>query len=121
MSDIQMGVAESLFAQIIWDNEPIRAADLARKAMQELQWKKTTAYTVLKRLCEKGIFRNEGGVVTAVLSRSQFYSMQSQRFVEETFSGSLPAFIAAFTSSHSLSETERKEILAIIEKGERKP
>ena len=121
MSDIQMGVAESRFAQIIWDNEPIRTADLARKAMQELQWKKTTAYTVLKRLCGKGIFRNEGGVVTAVLSRSQFYSMQSQRFVEETFSGSLPAFIAAFTSSHPLSETERKEILAIIEKGERKP
>ena len=59
MSDIQMGVAESRFAQIIWDNEPIRAADLARKAMQELQWKKTTAYTVLKRLCEKGNFRNE--------------------------------------------------------------
>ena len=116
MSDLHMGMAESRFAEIIWNDEPIQAADLAHKAAQELKWKKTTSYTVLKRLCEKGIFRNADGIVTSVISREQFYAMQSQRFVEETFSGSLPAFLAAF--ARALSGKERQKILAIIEKGE---
>ena len=112
MSDLHMGMAKSRFAEIIWNDEPIRTADLARKAA------KTTSYTVLKRLCEKGIFRNADGIVTSVISREQFYAMQSQRFVEETFSGSLPAFLAAFARTRALSGKERQEILAIIEKGE---
>ena len=118
MSDLHMGMAESRFAEIIWNDEPIRTADLTRKAAQELKWKKTTSYTVLKRLCEKGIFRNADGIVTSVISREHFYAMQSQRFVEETFSGSLPAFLAAFTRTRALSGKERQKILAIIEKGE---
>ena len=121
MDPYKLGEMEQRLADLIWRHAPLRTRELVGICQQEFGWKRTTTYTMLKRLCEKGIFRNEGGVVTAVLSRSQFYSMQSQRFVEETFSGSLPAFIAAFTSSHPLSETERKEILAIIEKGERKP
>lgn len=118
MSDLHMGMAKSRFAEFIWNDEPIQAADLARKAAQELKWKKTTSYTVLKRLCEKGIFRNADGIVTSVISREQFYAMQSQRFVEVTFSVSLPAFLAAFARTRALSGKERQKILTIIEKGE---
>jgi len=106
MSEIQMGVIESRFADIIWENEPMSSSELARRAEEELKWKKTTSYTVLKRLCDKGIFRNEKGEVTSKISREEFYSMQSERFVEDTFNGSLPAFLAAFTSRKSLSAQE---------------
>ena len=80
MTDITMGAVESRFARLIWDNEPITAAELARLADRELKWKKTTAYTALKRLCEKGIFRNESGTVSPILSREEYQRRQSQKF-----------------------------------------
>ena len=98
MSDYQMGTVESRFADIIWENEPVSSAQLVKKSEEMLNWKKSTTYTVLKRLCEKGIFRNEKGTVTSLISKEQFYSLQSEKFVDETFGGSLPAFLAAFTS-----------------------
>ena len=106
MTDLQMGAVESRFADIIWEHEPITASELAKRAAELLDWKKTTSYTVLKRLCDKGIFKNEGGVVTSIISRDEFYALQSQKFVEQTFDGSLPAFLAAFTSGKTLTDDE---------------
>lgn len=106
MSDLQLGTVESRFADLIWANEPITAAALAKHGEAELSWKKTTSYTVLKRLCDKGIFQNKDGVVTSLLSREEFYAMQSEKFVEDAFAGSLPAFLAAFTTRKALSEEE---------------
>jgi predicted transcriptional regulator len=91
---------------MIWQNEPITAAELAKRAAELLDWKKTTAYTVLKRLCDKGLFQNEGGVVTSLISRADYDAMQSEKFVQEQFEGSLPAFLAAFTARKTLSEEE---------------
>lgn len=115
MSELQMGAVESRFAEIIWANEPVTAANLAKLAERELKWKKTTSYTALKRLCEKGIFRNEGGTVTSVLSRQEFAARQSRKFVEDTFSGSLPAFIAAFTNKGGISRAEVEEIRRMLD------
>ena len=114
MADLQMGAIESRFADIIWENEPLSSSELAKKSDAELKWKKTTAYTVLKRLCDKGIFRNNKGTVTSVISREEFYSMQSEKFVEETFNGSLPAFLAAFTARKDLTQEEVEQLRKIV-------
>ncbi len=110
-----MGVAESRFADIIWEHEPIATTVIVQICEKELQWKKTTTYTVLKRLCEKGIFQNDRGTVTSLLSRDEFYARQSERFVDETFGGSLPAFLAAFTKRKALSEEEVKTLRDMID------
>lgn len=106
MSDYQMGAVESRFAEIIWENEPISSTELSKKSEELLKWKKSTTYTVLKRLCDKGIFQNNKGTVTSLISKQEFYSAQSERFVEETFDGSLPAFLAAFTARKNLTPDE---------------
>ena len=110
-----MGAIESHFADMIWENEPVPSPELVKLAERELNWKKSTTYTVLKRLCERGIFQNRGGVVTSLISRQDFYAVQSEKFVEETFSGSLPAFLAAFTTRKKLSEEEIAELQALID------
>lgn len=116
MSEMKLGAVESRFADIIWQNEPLASSLLAKLAEQELTWKKSTTYTVLKRLCDRGIFQNSGGTVSALMSREEFYALQSERFVEETFDGSLPAFLAAFGSRKKLSEKEIDELEMLIEK-----
>ncbi len=115
MNDYQMGPVESRFADIIWENEPLSSTELAKKSEALLKWKKSTAYTVLKRLCDKGIFCNNKGTVTSLISKQDFYSVQSERFVEETFDGSLPAFLAAFTKRNRLSQKEIEEIRRMID------
>ena len=119
MSELRMGAIESRFADIIWENEPVPSPELVKLAERELNWKKSTTYTVLKRLCERGIFQNRGGVVTSLISRQDFYAVQSEKFVEETFSGSLPAFLAAFTTRKKLSEEEIAELQALIDQSRR--
>lgn len=114
MQDISLGAVESRFADIIWGNAPLPSSELVIRAQETLGWKKSTTYTVLKRLCDKGIFENNGGTVTAKLSRDAFYSLQSQRFVEETFHGSLPAFLAAFTSGKRLSAQEVAQLRQLV-------
>ncbi len=114
MTDIQMGAIESRFADIIWLNEPISSAELAKQSEAELKWKKTTSYTVLKRLCEKGIFQNNKGTVSSIISRDEFYSMQSEKFVEEAFNGSLPAFLNAFTSRKHLTQEEIEHLRRMV-------
>lgn len=118
MKDIQMGVIEARFADFIWANESISSPELAKFADRELNWKKTTAYTVLKRLCDKGLFQNNKGTVTSLISKEEYYSLQSERFVEETFDGSLPAFLAAFTSRKSLSAEEINELRRMVDEYE---
>lgn len=118
MRDCQMGTVEARFADIIWENEPISSTELARLSEQKLKWKKSTTYTVLKRLCDKGIFVNNGGTVTSLVSREEFYSVQSERFVEETFNGSLPAFLAAFTARKGLTDKEIAELRRMIDEYE---
>ena len=110
-----MGNIESRFADIIWENEPMTSAELAKKSAEALGWKKSTSYTVLKRLCDKGIFQNSSGTVTSLISREDFYYLQSEKFIEETFSGSLPAFIAAFASRKKLSKEEIEQLRKLTE------
>lgn len=115
MSELQMGTGERRFAEIIWKNEPISSGDLAKKSEEVLGWKKTTSYTVLKRLCEKGLFQNEKGLVTSLISEEDFYAKQSEQFVSCSFGGSLPAFLAAFTRRKKLSDKELAEIQKMID------
>ena len=119
MSELRMGAIESRFADMIWQNEPITSPELVKLAAQELDWKKSTTYTVLKRLCERGIFQNNDGTVTSLISKKDFYAVQSEKFVEETFSGSLPAFIAAFTTRKKLSDAEINELQELIDQSRR--
>lgn len=119
MTDLTMGAVESRFARIIWDNEPITAAELAKLADRELKWKKTTAYTALKRLCEKGIFRNEVGTVTSVISREEYQARQSRKFLDDTCGGSIPAFLAAFTKRRDLSAKDLADIRKMLDEYEK--
>lgn len=115
MDEIKLGIVETKFAAIIWENEPMTSRRLVELCEEKLQWKKSTTYTVLKKLCERGIFKNENGNVTSLISKEEFYSLQSRQFVEETFDGSLPAFIAAFTSHKRLSDSEIAAIRRMID------
>ena len=114
MDEIKLGVVETQFADIIWNNEPISSGKLVELCKEQLDWKKSTTYTVLKKLCQKGIFKNEGGIVSKVLSKDEFYAMQSEKFVVDNFGGSLPAFIAAFTQRNNLSKKDIEEIQKMI-------
>ena len=118
MSDYQMGAVESKFADIIWKNEPISSTELSKHSEEILKWKKSTTYTVLKRLCDKGIFQNNKGTVTSLISKQEFYSLQSEKFVEETFEGSLPAFLAAFSKRKKLSADEVAQLRKMIDEYE---
>lgn len=115
MEDYKLGAVESRFADIIWDNEPLHSRDLVSLCQQQLNWKKPTTYTVLRKLCQKGIFQNADGMVTSLLSRQEYHALQSEQFVQDTFDGSLPAFFAAFTARKALSKTEVEEIRRMID------
>lgn len=116
MAEYKLGEVEMRFANLIWDNEPISSGELAKLCEKELDWKKSTTYTILRRVCDRELFQNERGTVTSLVSRKEFDAMRSKQFVDETFSGSLPKFLAAFTSRSKLSEQEIKELKEIIEK-----
>ena len=115
MSIIELGEVQARFADIVWEHEPVGSGELVKICERELNWKKPTTYTVLRKLCEKGLFRNDDGVVTSVISRDEFFAKRSGQFVNESFAGSLPAFIAAFTSQHKLSGEEIDEIQQMID------
>ena len=115
MEEMRLGLVEARFADLIWHNAPISSGALVRLCEQELGWKKSTTYTVLKKLCDRGIFKNENSVVTPCMTKAEFHARQSERFVEETFDGSLPAFIAAFTKRKKLSSREIDEIRRMID------
>ena len=115
MNDVTLGEIEAKFADLIWENEPLPSGELVRLAEAALGWKKSTTYTVLRRLCEKGLFRNEGGEVRAAVSREEFRARRSEQFVNETFGGSLPRFLTAFSRGKKLSEDEVAALLKFIE------
>ena len=115
MIDTKLGPVETRFAEIIWANEPLTTNQLTKICAEALEWKRTTTYTVLKKLCDKGLFRTENSIVTAIVSRAEFEGMQSEQFVEETFRGSLPAFLTAFGSRKKLSDDEIDELQKIID------
>ena len=115
MADIRMGPAETQFAEIIWASEPIASGVLSKKAEEALNWKKTTSFTVLKRLCERGIFQNQNGIVSSLISREEFFARHSEQYVQDTFGGSLPAFMAAFGTRKKLTDSEIDEMKKLIE------
>lgn len=118
MAEIQLGVIEARFADMIWEHEPVTSSELVKLAAEAFTWKRTTTHTVVKRLCDKGLFENNNGMVTSLMSRSQFYAMQSRKFVEDAFDGSLPEFLAAFTRDSALTPEEAAEIRKIIDRAE---
>ena len=115
MADFNLGEQETRFANIIWDNAPLKSTELVRLAAEVMQWKKSTTYTMLRRLCERGIFKNENATVAVVLTRDQFYSGQSRKYVEDTFGGSLPRFITSFIGGKGLSDKQADELMRLID------
>ena len=118
MAEIQLGVIEARYADMIWEHEPVTSSELVKMTAVEFNWKRTTAHNVLRRLIDKGLFQNENGLVTAVISRDEFYSMQSRKYVEDTFAGSLPAFIAAFMQGSKITADEAEAIRRMIDGAE---
>lgn len=114
MIDFELGLIQERFADIVWENEPIGSGDLVKICARELNWKKPTTYTVLRKLCGKGLLQNKNGVVTSKISREAFYSAKSGQVVKNSFHGSLPAFIAAFISQKDLTVQEADEIQSMI-------
>lgn len=115
MSNLKLGVVESRFADMIWQNEPLNSGELFKLAEKELTWKRQTSYTVLKRLCERGIFQQQGKYITSLISREEFYALQSEQFVDKTFQGSLPAFLNAFATRKALTAEEITQIRQMID------
>ena len=97
MEDYKLGAMETRFAELIWCHAPVSSGELVKICQKELEWKKSTTYTMLRRLCQRGIFQNQDGMVSALLSREEFHALKSEKFIADTFQGSLPAFLAAFT------------------------
>ena len=116
MEELRLGAVEARFADIVWANAPMTTKELVAICERELNWKRTTTYTVLKKLCERGMFLTEQSRVSVLIERDEFYAMQSEKFVDDTFGGSLPAFIAAFASRKRPTEKELEEIRRMIEK-----
>lgn len=115
MKDYKLAQGEARFAELIWMYEPIGSGELVKLCEKEMDWKKSTTYTVLKKLCDKGIFKNENAVVTSLLKKDEFYSRQSRRFVEDIFGGSLPKFLTAFIGGNSLSDRQVEELKKLID------
>lgn len=107
--------SEYRFCEILWENEPVTSSELVRLCSERLEWKKSTTYTVIRRLSERGVLKSEDAVVTSLISREDAQSAESAEIVERTFSGSLPSFIAAFTRKKNLSRQEVDEIQQIID------
>ena len=115
MKDLELGAVQERFADIVWKHEPIASGELAKICEKELKWKRPTTYTVLRKLCEKGLLQNREGTVVSLVSREEFYSAKSEQIIEDSWQGSLPAFIAAFISRKNLSEQEAEEIQKMID------
>lgn len=115
MEGIKLAEIESRFVELIWQSEPINSGELVLLCEKELNWKKSTTYTVLRRLCQKGVLKNEDAVVTSLIKKEEYYAIQSEQFVEDTFQGSLPQFLAAFMSRKKLSAKQIAQIQKMIE------
>ena len=110
MEQYKLGEMEQKFADLIWESAPIGSGDLTKLCEKAFVWKRTTTYTMLKRLCDRNLFINKNGTVAALMTREEFLAAQGEQFINETFEGSLPRFLAAFSRRKKLSD---KEILAL--------
>lgn len=115
---ITLTEAEEKLAALIWRNAPLTSPDLVALAEREMDWKKSTTYTVLKKLCDKGVFKNENANVSVMLTREEQIARQSRRYVEDTFGGSLPKFIASFFGGRQLTPEQAAELKRLIEEHE---
>ena len=113
--ETKLGMVEARFADIIWANAPLTTKELVNICKKELDWARTTTYTVLKKLCERGIFQMNAKTVTVLISKEEFHAIRSEQFVKENFQGSLPAFIAAFTTRQNLSQEEVRQLKSLID------
>ena len=113
--DLKLFDAEYRFACIVWENEPISSGELARLCEEKLGWKRTTTYTVLKKLCNRDILQNEGATVTSRVTREQVLEFESRQFLNRNFNGSLPAFIAAFIGDKKLTDKQEKVLKNLID------
>ena len=116
MEELELGEVQLEFAELLWKTVPVPSGELVKICKDAFGWKKPTTYTVLRKLCEKGIFKNENGIVSAVISREQFYAIRGERFVTETYGGSLPSFVASFASRKQLTAAEIEELQKIIDR-----
>ena len=115
MKEYELGEMEDRFARLIWAHAPVSSGDLVKLCGEEFQWKKSTTYTMLKRLCQRGLFKNEGGMVTVLMSQEEFRVLQGEAFLEESFGGSLPSFLAAFSKRRKLSAAEVAKLRQMID------
>ncbi|MEA4893468.1 MAG: BlaI/MecI/CopY family transcriptional regulator [Peptococcaceae bacterium] len=115
MEQYKLGEMEQRFADLIWLKAPVPSGELVKLCEEKLNWKKSTTYTMLKRLCDRGIFENQKGLVTALMTKEDFAAAQGRQFLSETFGGSLPQFFAAFTRRNRLSEKEIRELQRLID------
>ena len=115
MIDMELGAVQERFADLVWANEPVGSGELVKICEKELNWKKPTTYTVLRKLCEKGLLQNDNGVVSSLVSKDEFYSAKSEQIIADSYQGSLPSFIAAFISRKNLTKQEADEIQKMID------
>lgn len=115
MSVYKLTESEEKFAQLIWTNEPVASGELVKLCEKEMNWKKSTTYTVLKKLCDKGIFQNENTIVSSIITKDEYYANQSVRFVEDIFGGSLPKFLTAFIGAKKLNKQEAEDLKKLID------
>lgn len=115
MKEYKLAETESKFADIIWEHEPITSPELVKLCEEQFDWKKSTTYTMLKKLCNKGIFQNEKTIVTSLISKEEFISIQSRNFVQNSFGGSLPKFITAFMGNKKLTKKQVEDIKQLID------
>lgn len=116
MEERKLFESEYRFMNLVWDHEPVRSMELARLCLEKLGWKKSTCYTVLKKLAERGFVKNEQAVVTALVPREEVQRQESAAVVDKSFDGSLPAFLTAFLSERKLTREEAEEIRGMIDK-----
>lgn len=115
MEQLKICESEYRFGTIVWENEPVSSGELVAMCEKQLGWKKSTTYTVLKRLCERGIFKNENSIITSLVKQEQVQKYESEQFINRTFGGSLPKFIAAFMNEKRLSKDEADQLKKLID------
>lgn len=115
MEQLKLCESEYRFASIVWENEPVGSGDLVKSCEQQLGWKKSTTYTVLKKLCERKVLKNENAMVTSLIRQEQVQKYESEQFMDKTFGGSLPQFITAFMNDKRLSKQQADELKKLID------
>ena len=113
--------SEYRFCQILWEHEPVKSRELVRLCQEQLGWKATTTYTVIKRLSQRGVLKNEDSIVTSLVSKEDVQAAELEELVDKTFDGSLPAFVAAFTRHQKITEKEIDEVQAMIDRYRKEP